>query len=275
MLFLPRGVAITEIVDPEKLAMDFVAALGLAGATTQYQWKQDGFSQANIGLVSTENLLLLGPVSQIVHMQFQPSVVDGDPKFPDDAVADTNMWKIPYNRGYDVIGRGAGTEMLLRWDSTYPEMVFLVFCAQYCRRSVSAGAPGDPWYDYWAAVAGRSPRMQSRLRLDGALLAGTGPFASTQDGLYRGTGYGHRGMSLCAIAPMVVPPGSHILEAVAGQAPAEASSNSVPFDLTTVTQDATETENYGDAGPTDGICIGNRLLFGVRIARGGLVRGMQ
>jgi hypothetical protein len=239
MLFFPNGVMPGEVVDPDKLAQEFLEAASLAGQTGQWQWKED---------ILTRTLLRGVDVCRVEQTQINcdlQSVQGAEPILPDDAGADANIWKIPFKRGFQPIGEGTTHGTLdLQWSSSYPELVLIVLTCQYVRELEACDAgmnPADPCI-----------RIQTRIQLDGAILPGTGPFGNP---IYtvRGTGYGQSTAALSTIYVGVIPAGTHVVQGVAAQA------DNAQVDAAAI---------FRTAAPVEKVCIGTRNLFVVRFPRG-------
>jgi len=244
MLFFPNGVMPGEVIDPDKLAREFIEAANLAGQTNQWQWKKDIF---NTDYLRGLDCCRIEQSQVACDLQ---SVQGAEPILPDDPGADSNIWKIPFKRGFMPMGDGtpAGT-LQLQWTTEYPELVLIVLTCQYVRRLDSSDEfmnPGDDCI-----------RMQARIQLDGAVLPGTGPFG-TPIYTVRGTGYAQNTAALSTIYVGVIPAGTHVVQGVAGQ------SDNAHVNAETVFQ---------APAPVDKVCIGTRSLFAVRFARGSLLVG--
>ena len=241
MLFLPRGNVNGEVVDPAKLVDDFREAYRAGSNTDQWSWTRDAFP--DIAVFERG-----GPVAfDIVSQECTLNTTFGTlPLLPGDVGADANIWTIPYNRGYDRIGTDAGTEMKLDITTKYPALLVAVFQGQYVRKDRN-----DPswWGSSWLLTA--IPRVRWALRLDGAELPGTGPAPYDAGTGHRGAGTGEKCLSACGVAFTFLTPGTHVLEAVAAQAPA----------IKDGAVGDTDTELLLDDGPGTGVCIGSRKLF--------------
>ena len=241
MIFLPRGNFHGEIPDPDKLVGDLREAYRAGSRTDQWSWARDAFPDLNV-------LKRGDPVAfDIVSQECTLGTTFGTlPLLPGDASADANIWTIPYNRGYDRIGTDAGTEMKLDITTAYPSLLIGIFQGQYVRKDRN---DTSWWGSSWYLTA--IPRVRWALRLNGADLPGTGPSPYDAGTGHRGAGTGEKCLSACGIAFTFLTPGTHVLEAVAGQAPAIKDG---------AVGDA-ETELVHDDGPGTGVCIGSRKLF--------------
>lgn len=245
MIFAPFGNFYKEVPDPERLRKEFLEAARVTGRTTQWAWAAQAFP--DIAVMERGGPVAFDMVSQECDLNTTQGV---SPQLPDDAGADANLWVIPYNRGLDVVGNDAGTEMHLEFSTAMPALLFAVFDAQYVRKDVSDLA----WWNTWSTFTWSLPRIQWGLRLDGSVLPGSGPLPYTSTGVFRGSGVGEKSVAACAFACTILPPGSHILEAVGGQTSAMPDGWSDDPALTGFEQLMAD-------GPGSGICIGSRKLF--------------
>lgn len=245
MVFLPFGVAGKEVVDPEQLARDFQEAFRIANDQTQWQWKDGAFTDIN--KLERGPPVQIEAVSKTAILNTQPGIW---PLIRDDGGADSDQWKIPYMRGFAVVGDPniSSSEMRLEWRAEYPELVFCCFSFQYVRREYGR----SPWIDGTILI-----RTQIRLRMDGSLLPGTGPLSHAFDARTRGTGYGVKGLASDCIALVLLPAGTHELAAVAAQ-------------TSSITDNVDSEGKEWDiplSAPTEGVVIGNRRLFALRFGR--------
>lgn len=250
-LFLPASPATDDVADPEVLAQPFQEAYEVATAQTHYQWKEGAITSPDY-LEEAEHIVF-DHVSQEALLQSSNGVY---PVIPDDLGASTNLWKIPYNRGFSVVGT---TSQRLTWTSQYPETLWIVVSFVFVRRDVTIGTAA--WTAFWAASQGRDPRAQLRIRIDGVIQEGSGPFAYALDGQPRGTGLSMKSCASVLEMTTIVPPGAHSVEVVGAQQSALAYDDSV--------LGANEDETYVVGGPVDGICIGNIHTMLFRITKGG------
>lgn len=256
MLFFPNGVMPGEVIDPDKLAKEFLEAAALSGQTDQWNWKQDILTRAMLNAPERCQVEQVSAVCTLQSTNVGIFPTDGPPVLPNDPAADPDLWKVPFKRGMFPIGEGttAGT-LELRWTSPYPELLMIVLSFQYVRDYM-----GGLTYIFGAdtGIENRAVvRMQSRIMLDGALLPGTGPF-SVPIYTMRGTGYGANAAAISVVWVGVVPAGAHVVQGVAGQADTAAVSEETVYD---------------SESPDDGVCIGTRNLFAVRFARGDILQG--
>lgn len=252
MIFLPKGVQSGEIVDPDELADEYIEAARVAQQATQWQWFANAFSTTSPTDTDVAKLARGAAVqmAQVKHEAALGVTVLTDPSLPDDVGASADLWKIPYNRGFHRVNEGDSEEALIEWVSEYPEMVVMIASYQYVRRDT-----GD-YSGSFFSTAGRIPRAQFRLALDGGLLEGSGPYASPQDGKYRGLGIATKAMSGGAVQVRFTGAGAHNAELMAAQAPANESDNSGDGE--------SEEATYEDDAPTDGVCVGSFRLIVLR-----------
>ena len=246
-LFFPDGVRNDEVVDPEKLADEFIRAANVAGQTDQWNWNLDAL--AALAYINGKDAcsVVQSPGRTLCDLQ---SVQGAYPILPDAAGADANIWKLPFKRGLLPVGEGTPVGILqCQWTTEYPELVLIVMTCQYIRNLEGVDNDMDPTQP--------TVRAQVRIQLDGQVLPGSGPFANP---LYdvRGTGYAPNTAALSNVFVGVIPAGTHVVQGVGGQSDnAEVHSE---FDWQ---QDA----------PVQGVCIGARDLFVVRFARGDTLNG--
>lgn len=246
-LFFPDGVRNGEVVDPEKLANEFIRAANVAGQTDQWNWLNDGLAALTYLRGQDVCRVVQSPASILCDLQ---SVQGSEPKLPDDAGADANIWKLPFKRGLLPVGEGTPAGILqCTWTTEYPELVLIVMTCQYVRKYAACDVGLNP--------AEPTVRAQVRIQLDGQVLPGSGPFSNP---LYdvRGTGYGPNSAALTDVFVGVLPAGTHVVQGVGGQS-----------DNTEVNSEF----DFQQTAPVQGVCIGARDLFVVRFARGETLNG--
>ncbi len=256
-LLHPLGPVDTEVVDPDVLAQDFQQAEEIADNTTQYQWKRDG--------VDDVDLLGVGGhvrVDGLTHTGVMLTSNGVAPFIPDEggsSAAPFDLWKIPYNRGYCIVG---STPATLTWTSEYPEMIEVYASWQYVRRGIpDPKGLATAWDAYWAAEAGRDPRVQIRIRFDGTVQPGSGPGNYAEDGLARGTGLSSQACASGCKVIIFSAPGPHQLDLVAAQTSARAASEG--------SANQAEKDGYETTGPIEGITIGSYTFFYIAHRKGG------
>ena len=261
MLYAPEGPRDGDVVDPTKLAEDFMRAANVADRTTQWQWAQSAFTD-------TTKLADAGAVQVIAKRQWaqtRTNNLNSIPLMPDTAGADPQLWKIPYNRGFAPIpcDTSIAGDMLERtWTAAVPELVWCMLSIQLVHRSITVGTAG--WVAWWAANPHRKPRVQCCGELDGVRIPGSGPYAFAFDGTPRRMGTAPKFVSVGTVTMHMVPPGQHTFRAIAAQASAlGVDANVVPNQL--------ESETYAETYPLDGICVGNRQIIAVRFPLGGVL----
>jgi len=262
-IFAPKGIIDGEVVDPDTMSDDFIEASRIAENQTQYQWKKDLLVSGTD--IKLDKLVRGGPVK--IHTVNQQAklrldfhrigTTDGrDPDLYDAAsatsVGDPELFHIPYNRGYHLI---TGTNnMSLQWESEYPELIFAFFSFQYSRNEKALFDLNDDFSDSDARI-----RMQIKLMLDGSAIYGSGISSmGTLDG-YRGTGYAGRNLRTTTHGLTLLGPGSHIIEAHAGQ------TSCSPQNLDTSLEP--ELQHFNNP-PDEGVCIAHRTLNVIRFPKG-------
>jgi len=246
-LFFPDGVRNGEVIDPDKLASEFIRAANVADQTDQWNWLNDGLAALTYLNGGDACSVVLSPGATLCDLK---SVQGAAPILPDTVGADANLWKLPFKRGLLPVGDGTPAGVLqCTWTTEYPELVLIVMTCQYVRNA-SFGSN---------SISGSLPavRAQVRMQLNGSVLPGTGPFANP---LYdvRGTGYSPETAALSNVFVGVLPAGTHVVQGVGGQS--DNTEVNAEFDFQ---QDA----------PVQGVCIGARDLFVVRFARGETLNG--
>lgn len=254
--FFPAAPSPHGIVDPEGIANEFRNVGKSAASTNQWSWTAN--------MVADRTLYELGTFSAL-HVKETEALlgcaVGTDVVMPGDTVGvpDPQLWPVPYNRGWAVVGVDtAGGPMTLDWVSEYPELVGVCFSFQYCRRNYLQA----DWATFWA-TADRNVRSRVRLRIDGTVVEGSGPFAYPLNNTWGGTGWSARGWGPSIMAWQVLPAGAHTVAAVASQATAMSSDE----------DGSQEAATFAATPPTDGVAIGNRALYAVRFARGDTLHG--
>tara|TARA_R110002110_G_scaffold23201_16_gene88882 strand:- start:158 stop:985 length:828 start_codon:yes stop_codon:yes gene_type:complete len=275
MIFTPKGIYSSEIIDPTALANDFLEGSKIMEGQTQYQWSDDMLADTSTALPHVEKLVRGGPVT--VHTATQVAYVKGNTATPSvpqlhrnallagfnpnltAATGDGELFHIPYNRGMHLI---TGTrDMSISWTSQYQEMVFAWFSFQYVRRGVTTWNYTD---DSKATV---TPviRAQFELHLDGAPVYGTGIRGSgTKDGS-RGQGWAGKAMRTTMHSLSFVGAGSHTFEAHAGQVAANPTSDLESMVVNTLP--------YLETPPDEGVCVAHRTLTVMRFPKSKMLGG--
>lgn len=218
---LPRA---GDIADPAVAAGPFQDAVRMGRATTHYQWGADAFPDRTT-FAPAHVARLIGPkrVAASLRGERESYVL-----IPDDAGADAQLWKIPHNAGFSVVG-GQNDPMELTFQTTVAAQAWIFCSYQYVRRAENGHKDGGTgtWTE-WADLfmtAGRDVRAQMRLAVDGIQLAGSGPFALPVDGRNRGTGMSGKAAAVATQALVELAPGEHTVQMLAAQAPVWADTS--------------------------------------------------
>lgn len=251
MLYFPNGVMDGEVVDPDRLAQEFIKAANLADQTNQWSWNAAALN-ALTDLVGrdccrSEQKFIACDLQSSNDPAINPSLA---PILPYAAGYDTNIWQIPFKRGLLPIGDNTPNGRLqVQWTTEYPELVMCVLTCQYVRdrRTIDNG------------LVATEPviRAQVRMQLDGQILPGSGPMAHPVYSV-RGIGYGASAAALTDVWIGIVPAGTHVLMGVAGQGDNAAAGVDYEFQ---------------DQAPVEGVAIATRNLFALRFARGDTIKG--
>ena len=251
MLYFPNGVMSGEIVDPDRLAQEFIRAANLADQTNQWSWNADALN-ALTDLVGrdccrVEQKFVACDLQSSNDAATNPTE---QPILPYATGYDTNIWQIPYKRGLLPIGDDTPNGRLqVQWTTEYPELVMCVLTCQYVRDFITI--------DNGLTATEPVIRSQIRMQLDGQVLPGSGPMAHPVYSV-RGIGLGTSAAALTNVWIGIVPAGTHVLMGVGGQG-----------DLAAVGTDY----EFLDSSPTDGVAIATRNLFALRFARGDMMKG--
>lgn len=241
MLFLPKGPIDGDIVDPDKLARDYVDADRVASHTSQWQWASK----------AVNNVQLLEKGSHVEVRSAKVTASIGVTDSDDPTLNGADQFNVPYNTTFADI-----TDVVVTWDSVYSELVMLVFSFQYMRRFiVTSGAGTD---DILMDEDHDKIRFSVRLKVDGILQEGAGIYMSPITSSVRGTGFGGRALSSCVTVLTMLPAGTHEVVPV------------VCLRDATVVNDLDDEPQRGsaDAGPTEGVVVANRQMIAVRFGRG-------
>lgn len=248
MTYFPWGVMNGDVPDPDLLAQEYAEAYAQAAETTQLNWTDGAITDLD---------LLEGEGEHLVCLWHEAAADTGWTAahghiLPDAGGADTELWKIPYNAGWAVVGTDTpSAEVELEWESSYPELVEILATCQYVREAI--GFFGADWTQI---------RVQIGVEVDGVVQPGAID-APPQFNLHRGRGYGASALPFAQTYLLVLPPGTHTVRLVAGLAP--------------VTQvDADEQDKpstLADVLPTQYVCIGSRALWVTRHTRPALAEG--
>jgi hypothetical protein len=137
-------------------------------------------------------------------------------------------------------------------------MVVAIYSFQYIRAQVGLADEEASFED-----PNIRPRAKVRLAIDDVLYAGAGMYAIPTDPGTRGTGIASRAERTSVVAIGFVGPGAHTVNGMAAQGQAKRAAAETKSDPVT----------YATAGPTEGVCIGNRrtivLTFANAVQLGG------
>lgn len=245
MLYFPNGVMPGEVIDPDKLAQEFVKAANLADQTNQWSWNEGALN----ALTDLDGGDTVRTEQSFVSCSYGVALFV-PPVLPFTAGYDVNLWQVPYKRGLLPIGDGTTHgRFQVTWTTEYPELVLCVMSAQYVRKNLTV----DTSFDDGDPVA----RTQIRMQLDGQVLPGVGPFGHPIYNV-RGIGLGAKAEAISNVWVGVVPAGTHVLMGVAGQGDNTAVDTEYAYDQTDT---------------SSGVAIGTRHLFVVRFPRGDMMRG--
>lgn len=272
MIYLPKGISNGEVVDPGRTARDYVEAVKIASDTTQFQWFADQFdidkfddSLCKVEYKATVAKLQTTATSLPMLSDGSVSVTDAGGGSAVVLTADSNLFSVPYNRGFVPV---TGTDVT--WTSQYPELVHFIFSYQWIRAFLTtyhvvaanhASTPGD-------AAATKFPkiRLQLLLELDGSHIIGSGPFGTNLEGSYRGLGYAGMSLATSVNAVQLVPAGVHTVRASACLLPNTPIENN---DLDQKRNLFSSTSRGGAGNPySDSVNIGNRNMIVCRYGRG-------
>lgn len=276
-IYLPKGVKDPGVIDPEEIGDEFIRASKVAKDSTQYQWKEKAlFDYEEFGALAVETpqtkLLNKGTpvkiesVSQAAYLRSNTSSVpktdysttNGVDALLTKAGGDPNLYHIPYARGFSTI-TGA-TDMSISWTSQYPELVMAIFSFQFIRDKASDIHIRSSGTDFVR------PTVQIRVALNGGAIPGAGIYATPTSDSTRGTGFAGRSLRSSIVGMTLVPAGSHVIKAEAGQTQADPSALS--------SLEASGGSNWAfDVPPDEGVCIAHRKLILIRFPRGNWLGG--
>ncbi len=243
MLFLPKGPQNGDVVDPDKLARDFIEADRVASQTTQWQWSEK--------CVQDPTMLEYGS-----HVDVLSAITPADLSIHRDSpsfdLSDSDLFMLSYNNGYKEI-----TDMKLEWDSVYPELVKFVFSFQYARKDIT-NDPTTSTNKVRLKLGYDKIRASIRLKVDGVLQEGAGCYMKPPDGSPRGMGYSWKSMASCITVITMLPAGTHTVVPVAQL-----------HDCTAITSLDHEGKRISaELAPTSAAAIAGRQMIAIRFARG-------
>ena len=284
MIFLPKGIKNGEVIDPDKMSEDYIEANRIASETTQYQWRKDEFADAidkfdeslcKVHYASTVANLKATRLSEPILIDTTHSITNGSGGTAATPGEDADLFLVPLDKGFHSIPNSSIT-----WSSKHPEMVHITFSFQYVRDFIEnyshkdadfAPESGDAYYSKYYKI-----RLQTGIRVDGAIITGSGPGGLNLQETSRGIGYAARSLVTSVNIVQFLPAGVHTIEAVAATLPITAVQNDGSNSNYTrqVDADATEAETPGYSGKSwwQDICIGTRNLIVVRYGRGKMLR---
>lgn len=260
MIFAPKGISDSSVVDPEEVSKDFMEASRVALNQTQYQWADGAVNDLDklalgaavkIETVTQKALLRGGSAGGAI-----PHRIAGGGLDPALSATDhPELFHIPYMRGMVLV---TGTkDMSITWTAEYPEMILAFFSFQYSRKDRLQ-------FNLNTADDMAFIRMKVQLYLDGSAIYGSGINNLAGGNSFRGTGYNNRNLRTTLRGLTLVGPGSHTLEVKAGQESASL------VDPTTGTEAGI---GYYDNPPDEGVCIAHRTLTVIRFPKGDFLRG--
>ena len=285
MIYLPKGIKNGEVVDPEKISRDYVEATRIASETTQYQWREDEFTDITKFDDSVCKVHYASTVAKMnVTIGNEPILIDNTPlSVPNTSggtssmTRDTNFFKVPVNRGFFEVPIGTLPATNITWESNYPELVHITFSYQYVRRHISVYSrvsavgdadPGDAKYSKYNKL-----RLQTAIDIDGNQIVGSGPGGVNVEESYRGLGFAGRSLVTSVNVVQLIPAGVHTVKAVAALLPLQREKDNFG-NPTRFQQMFANGLVPGASGDTWGrnVCIGSRNLIVARYGRGKLLR---
>lgn len=284
MIYLPKGLKNGEVVDPDKMAQDFIEANKVAQETTQYQWRKDEFSTF-IDKFDT-SLCKVEYASTVCKLHVtrgnEPALFGTSTTIPTHTggtvtpTVDANLFLVPFNKGYFPVD-----DTKVSWTSEYPELVHITFSFQYVRDFIDRYVhhntddepePGDATYSKRHKI-----RLQTGIEIDGSIVPGSGPSGLNLEESPRGLGYAGRSLATTVNVIQFLPAGIHTVRAVAGTLPA--SKIEVDQQNANLSRFLPADVSFGLAVAHSGksmyqdICIGTRNMIVVRYGRGKMMRG--
>tara|TARA_R110000824_G_scaffold44690_1_gene129822 strand:+ start:228 stop:1040 length:813 start_codon:yes stop_codon:yes gene_type:complete len=268
-VYLPKGVKDSGIIDPEEIGNEFIRASKVAKDSTQYQWANNALfdgAEPKVNLLKRGSPVKIESVEQAAFLRADTSSVpktdysttNGVDPLLTVAAGDPNLFHIPYARGYSMI-TGA-TDMEISWTTEYPELVLAVFSFQFIR---NASTDIVVWTKSSNFV---QPVVQIRVTLNGGVIPGAGIYATPLNESTRGTGLESVALRSTILGMTLVPAGSHVIRAEAGQNPTG------PNALTSLTVSGGSNWAF-ETPPDEGVCIAHRKLMLIRFPRGNLFGG--
>ncbi len=245
MIQFPRGSNWPgKTIEPNELLQEFYGPLRVAQRTTQYQWASNAF--ANLDLFATGENVIFAYEAVSAHFFLTSG---GGPDF-----TSAFLWQLPYKASPVEVGDG---DVALDWTSSYPEMVFVVSCLQYCRES---HAVGDPLEDFFV-------RARIQLAIDDVRIPGCGPYTVPIEASPRGLGLAARSARLAMVTVQFLPPGAHRVSPVASQYSGAEVGNPATYNSRSAFRAGRERleDNEPD---TETVMIGSRKTIVMRCPQG-------
>jgi len=280
MIYLPTGLKTGDVIDPKKIAKDFIEVKKIASETSQFQWHDNSFQDMDkfndtlckVEYVKTiaspgstnknvEVLTDTGVHTNLVFDEHTGGTITG--------VVDPDMYRIPFNKGLHTI---PGTT--INWESKYPELIYIIFSYQYLRAGVNT------YRDFASATADQGDhgdaksimhRFNSTIVLDGNNIVGSGPGGLNTEGSYRGLGATTKHLASSSTVVQYVSAGIHSVSASAAILPSSQLTDNEGSE-SRYSISSTLTSGSGDPYGYNH-CIGNRNMIVVRFGRGKLLEG--
>ena len=290
-IFLPKGVAKGEVLDPNKLSDDFVSASQIATNTTQHQWKSNAFFDSSSGedRGDEDKLVKGGPVT--IHEVKQEAWLRADsdsqrlalrtgatgwPFELDRGTCDPNLYHVPYMRDLTRID-----DMTITWESSYPEVVWTIFSFQFAREAIQKYVWNDTAYSMEQEKNSEEYpnsgmiRLQVRISIDGSTPPGSGVYSKMLNQNFRGMGTAQPVFRSSINDMSFLPAGSHRVEALAAQENATMEFSETSTGLEALYDWAMWQGPIVPMSvvPDSGVCIGHRKLIVIRFPRGGDLGG--
>lgn len=237
--FFPRRIPARGVVDPERLAAEFIEAEKVASHAGPFQWLDGAFPPGSRANFEPFNHVWVRTESTSA----ASGTTDSQPAQIGAGVGDANLWYIPYNAGFSEVGDG---DCAVEWTSEYPELVLIAFSFQYMRLDIEEFPDYDPLVD----STHRHIRTQLMLQVDGARVPGTGPYGPMQSS-WRTTGLGTRAARSTLWTVQFLPAGPHRITAVGAQTPCLPITDDTKMDGAQAIDDNIE----------NGVAIGHRRML--------------
>ena len=221
MIYIPKGAKEKEVIDPDTISRDYSEASRICEEVSHFQFNKGSFNNEQF---NNENCKVLY-TAKTVQLKVTGSSEPVLPKLKDGSnitagpylakmtnasnvslTADTGLFEVPYNKGFDTID---DTE--LTWHSSFPELVHITFSYQYVRsrnswyiRDTASSVYGANYGDtLWNKI--RKNRLQTAIDIDGVKIVGTGPGGVNTGDSFRGTAYTARSLATSVSTIQLVP----------------------------------------------------------------------